>query len=308
MVFCICPNPSIDSYAWINSFRIGGVNRYQKVQEFPGGKGVHVSLAVAELGEPSKLLGFWAGDAGKWIKNECAARDVEIAPFEIPGNNRKCYTFISENTDLNHTELLGPGPELTEPNFERFIEVFREESKMADLVCMSGSWPANAPEDGYAKLIRVAKKSKRKVILDCTGNQLHEALKENFFGIHLNHHEANDLCGSSDIVTLHKFLGDKVELIALTKGKDGLELAFKNTVVKARINLNPEEIVSTVGSGDCLTAGIAFALKNNMHISEIAAWGAACGTANCLNKDLGMLKKKDVEKMLKQVEIETYVQ
>ncbi|SKB70796.1 tagatose 6-phosphate kinase [Salegentibacter holothuriorum] len=306
MILSLCLNPSIDSYAQISAFKPGEVNRISSLEEFPGGKGVHVAMALGELGTNSRLLGFWAGGTGDWIRKQCETRKVGSNGVSIGGNNRKCYTFISENSSLHHTELLEPGPELTNNDFENFLEIFKNESAEAEFICISGSCPKNAPEDAYAQLIRIAKEQQKKVILDCTGVQLEKALEEGFFGIHLNHIEAKAICGSSDIKALQEFLGDKVQLIALTRGSEGLELAYRNRIIKAKITLSREEIISTVGSGDCLTAGIAFALYNQMEHSQIAAWGAACGSANCLNKDLGMLKKEDVERMLKQVEIETY--
>ncbi|WP_081209307.1 1-phosphofructokinase family hexose kinase [Salegentibacter sediminis] len=306
MILNLCPNPSIDSYARIPDFKLGEVNRISALEDYPGGKGVHVALAIAELGFSSKLLGFWAGGSGDWIIQECKTKKVEIDGVNIRGNNRKCYTFISENTKLHHTELLEPGPKINHSHFEEFITLFNREVTKAEFICMSGSWPAESPNDGYAQLIEIAKKYHKKVILDCTGIQLQNALKEGFFGIHLNHHEAKTICGATDIRTLREFLGDKVQFIVLTKGAEGLELAYRDEIIKAKISLPPSQVISTVGSGDCLTAGIALALNQKLKLSEIATWGVACGTANCLNKELGMLKKQDVEKMLKQVQIETY--
>lgn len=305
MILSLCPNPSIDSFAGLENFNAGGVNRISFLEEYPGGKGVHVAMAIAELGVSSNLLGFWAGATGEWIKNECIIRNVEVNGVNILGNNRKCYTFLSENPRLHHTELLEPGPKIGEADFNQFISLFEREVSEYETICMSGSWPTGAPENAYAELISIAKKNGKKVMLDCTGIQLENALETGFFGLHLNHHEAKELCGSTDINSLQKFLDDKVELIALTKGGDGLEIAYKNQIIRAKISLSPKEIISTVGSGDCLTAGIAYGLDKKLELSEIAAWGVACGSANCLNKDLGMIKKQDVEMMLRQVQIET---
>lgn len=306
MVLSICPNPSIDCYAWIDDFKKAGVNRFTNIEEYPGGKGVHVALALAELEVDSKVLGFWGGHTGGWIKEQFQSRAVQFGGVELEENNRRCYTLISNNPNLNHTEFLEPGPVITNEDFESFLKEFGEQSKDAEFISMSGSWPSKAPKDGYRKLIQLAKHQGTKVILDCTGKQLEEALKVGFFGIHLNHKEAEALCGSSDIKALRKFLGNKVDLIALTKGSEGLELAYKGNIIQAKIKINPNEIISTVGSGDCLTAGILYALNKKLNLTEVAAWGAACGTANCLNKDLGMLKKTDVERLIKTVKIKTY--
>ena len=125
MILNLCLNPSIDSYAHISAFKTGEVNRISKLKEYPGGKGVHVALALAELKADSRLLGFWGGAAGDWIKKQCEALKVASNGVSVSGNNRKCYTFISENSALHHTELLEPGPELNADDFEKFLKVFR---------------------------------------------------------------------------------------------------------------------------------------------------------------------------------------
>ncbi|MGI0106948.1 1-phosphofructokinase family hexose kinase [Salinimicrobium sp. WS361] len=301
MILSICPNPSIDTYAWLNVFEVGGVNRIEKIEEYPGGKGVHVALALAELGNSSKLMGVWAGGAGDWIRKECLQKKVFAVGLELEGNNRKCYTFRSHIPHFNNSELLEPGPVLTSQKWHSFMGIFQESIVDAGILCMAGSWPVNAPVDAYSQLIEAGKSKNIPAILDCTGIQLEQALKKGFFGLHLNQDEAFNLCGSQNIQDVLKVLKGKVELVALTKGKEGLVFAYKNRILAANVKI--DKVVSTVGSGDCLTAGLAHAISRNLSLEEIAAYGVACGAANCLFEDLGQLKIKDVKSLLQRVEI-----
>lgn len=304
MILSVCPNPSIDTYAWLTRFSSGQVNRIEKIQKFPGGKATHVALALAELGAETKLMGNWAGFSGEWIKNAVTKKNIACSGVQLEGNNRTCYTFRSTDSDFNHSELLEPGPEMTGENWNEFKSVFTEEITHASLVCMSGSWPTGAPTDAYRQLIEIANQQDCKVILDCSGTQLEEALKSEIFGLHINEHEAKALCGSADIDVLNKHLNGKVNLIALTKGKEGMQLILNNQVIHA--NVKPEKVISSVGSGDCLTAGIAYAVSNNLSTEQVAAYGVACGAANCMLEALGMLEKQTVEKLMAQVEIKKY--
>lgn len=302
MILCLCPNPSIDTYAWMTDFQKGGVNRISRLQEFPGGKGTHVALALAELGAKSELMGAWAGNTGQWIREACKEKGVDSSGSVLLGNNRKCFTFRSENSTFDNSELLEPGPEMTDADWRGFVDSFGSRLPKTDLLCMSGSWPKNAPVNAYQQLLDITAAQNKRVILDCSGEQLEEAMKTGCFGLHLNESEAVRFCGSARLEDLVNKLDGKVELVALTKGADGLELYYKGDVVHAKVTIS--EVISTVGSGDCLTAGIAYAVSKNLSIEEIASYGVACGAANCLTSDLGMLRKEDVENLLPQVEIQ----
>lgn len=302
MILCVCPNPSIDSYAWMPDFTKGGVNRIDRIQEFPGGKATHVALALTELGAEAELMGVWAGGAGQWVQQASKQKGVSCSGPEVKGNNRKCFTFRSDVSGFDNTELLEPGPELSQEDWEIFRNEFQARIEKADIICMSGSWPKNAPDNAYRQLLDLAVAQNKKVILDCSGIQLEEAMKTGCFGLHLNESEAEKFCGSSDIQDLLDKLNGKVELVALTKGAEGLELFYKDQRIHAKVEI--PHVVSTVGSGDCLTAGIAYSLGlQQVTAQEIAAYGVACGAANCLIEDLGMLRKSDVQELLPQVEI-----
>lgn len=301
MILCVCPNPSIDTYAWLAKFEQGGVNRIEKLQDFPGGKGTHVAFALEQLGADVSLFGNWAGNSGEWIRDTLTRAGIRPIGIPLKGNNRKCYTFRSGDNAFNNTELLEPGPEMTTKDWEKFLKKFNAQVKRHDFICMSGSWPNGAPEDAYLQLLKICAKHDKRAILDCSGVQLKNALKTKFFGLHINEHEAKDAFGVDNSVEVFSLLKEKVSLIALTKGKEGLYLRSKDQMLYASVVI--DKVISTVGSGDCLTAGIAYSIVNGLTLEETAKYGVACGAANCLNEDLGMLKGSDVQRLVREVEV-----
>ncbi|UCS93599.1 1-phosphofructokinase [Echinicola marina] len=301
MILSVCPNPSVDTYAWLNTMELGVANRITKLQEFAGGKGVHVAMALNEFGSKTDLLGSWAGHSGKWIREFCEELGMKSYGPELVGANRKCYTFLSEDEDLHHTELLEPGPELNEGQYLAFIKNFSEHLDNAGLAVLSGSWPKGSPAFAYAEMTAIAEEKGKKVILDCSGIQLANALERGFFGLHLNEHEAKELCGKDDPLEAMQVLSEKVDLVALTRGKEGLYLGYLGKIIHANVVI--DQVVSTVGSGDCLTAGIAYGVNQGFSVEEIARHGVAFGAANCLREDLGMLYRSDVEELLPKVSI-----
>jgi tagatose 6-phosphate kinase len=300
MLLAVCPNPSVDYYIWIDSLEPGKVHRATREERYPGGKGVHVAMAAAELGEEVTLLGFWGAETGRWIKNECLKKNINCIGPEINEWSRSCYTYKSDGV-YNDTELLGRGPEITSEDFRVFTSDFKLAAEGSDVITMSGSWPVGSPPQGYAELIQIAKKFRKPVFLDATGEPFRNGLKERPYAIHLNYNECRNLTGLSGIPEMIDYLGNYVELVAITTGPEGLYLGFDESIIHGNVKL--DHIHSAVGSGDCLTAGLATGITRKMKTDDLVRLGVACGAANCLTKDLGMLHKSDVERLLDKIEI-----
>ncbi|MEY3451489.1 MAG: hypothetical protein RL711_1315 [Bacteroidota bacterium] len=300
-ILVVCPNPAVDIYAKIDSFKQGGTNRIVEETQFPGGKGVHVAMAAAELGEKVVLLGFWGGPTGSWIKKEIEERfpSIQCVGPEVTGWTRCCYTFKS-NSDFDDAELLGTGPTLTENNIEAFQDTFEKYINNSTCVCLSGSWPKGAPQNGYANMIKVAKANHKATFLDCTGVQFENAIKMKPYMVHLNKKEVCEAYGVNDIKEAIAQLVKTCDYAAVTDGAKGLYLADSTSLIQASCTLEKDKIYSAVGCGDCLTAGLVVAYVRNLNNDALAKMAVACGSANCLRKDLGMLYAQDVAMLLEQ--------
>lgn len=297
MVLCVCPNPSVDKYIWVEQINAGGSNRITKEQLFPGGKGIHVALALKEMGELVVILGFWGGATGQWIKTECEKVGIACLGPETEGLTRTCITFKSDDT-YNDTELLGVGPQIEVWQFDQFLDIFKQTAPHVKAIALSGSWPPGAPDDAYAKLISLGSEVGVKSFLDCSGNQLKSALSKTPFVIHLNKKEGQTLYPKSEISEIARSLSSSCTYAALTAGADGLYFSGAEFLLHAKCTIT--NLYSAVGSGDCLVAGLIYAHIHGLNHEDMAKIAVACGAANCLREDLGMLYKSDVEKLTLQ--------
>jgi fructose-1-phosphate kinase PfkB-like protein len=66
----------------------------------------------------------------------------------------------------------------------------------------------------------------------------------------------------------------------------------------------PVEMVSSVGSGDSLTAGLATAMLRGDSLPEALALGVACGSANTLTSLPGNIDPVQVEALRRQVRVQ----
>lgn len=292
MILCVCPNPAIDKFIHIDDFKIGKVNRMSKEFSYPGGKGVHVALGIRELGEEVSLLSFWGGTTGKWIKQECEARGIICYGPEVEDCSRTCLTIKSEN-NFNETEILGIGPMIGEMEYASFFKDYEKLIKKSNLVSMSGSWPKNSVDASYSSFIEKASQLAIKSFIDCSGDLLTDALEKYPFVVHINQHEGYDICRSRNPIDISHKLSKHCDIAAITYGDNGLYLYDGKEQVHALSKV--KNVISAVGSGDSLMAGLIVAHIRNYNLVETAKLAAACGAANCIRQDLGMFYKKDVE-------------
>ncbi len=301
MIVAVCPNPSVDTVVVFDRFNAGEVNRAVGEYFFPGGKGTNVAKCIKELGEDVVLLGFWAGPTGKWIRQQLEARGITCIGTEIEGWTRSCYTYKT-NDAFNETEVLGVGPVIDTKVIKQFYLLFEDVIRSASLVVMSGSWPQGAPENVYASLVEMANRQNVPVVLDATGIRFAKGLEKRPAAIHLNKKEAAQITGAQNINEMLINLADRVKIIAVTDGKQGLYLMHGDNILHGKLSLN--KIISAVGSGDALTAGLCVSMCRGYDDVNTVQLAVACGAANCLHEEIGMFYKKDVDKFKDLVIVE----
>ncbi len=300
MILCVCPNPAIDKFVTVATLKKGKVNRADNEQSFPGGKGVHVALGIKELGEDVAILAFWGGSTGQWIKEQCEAKGIACYGPDVEGWTRTCITLKSED-EFNETELLGKGPTIGAKNHADFLKNYEQLIEKSEMVCMSGSWPQSTVKVDYAQLILKASAFNKKAFIDCSGNMLLSALDKAPYGVHINHHEGYDLYKTTNPIELLHKVGVSSKIVAITCGAKGLYLSDGTKVVHALSKI--EKVISAVGSGDSLMAGLVVACQRRYNLVETAKLAASCGAANCIREELGMFYKKEVEQLQKRCSI-----
>jgi len=294
MIIVLCPNPSVDKLLHLDDLVPGDVNRSAGEHSYPGGKGVHVAMALQELQTETELIGFWGGPAGDWIREECRQKTIASFGPVLQEWTRTCLTILTPDPKTSNTEILEKGPKISSENLHDFFKITERKISDAAAVCVSGSWPADTPAGVYKTLKTLCDARNVDLWVDASGTRLEEALKVKPFGVHINKQEAKDFFGED--LPAEKFaekLLDYCSMAALTDGANGLYLAWQSQVIHASCKV--DNVISTVGSGDCLTAGILSEWYQTKDIMETARTGTACGAANCVYPELGMLQKSDVD-------------
>lgn len=305
MILTVCANPSVDSFWAVDQIEKGTTNRSKNESFYPGGKGIHVAFALNELGAKVTTLGIWGGQTGEWIREKCSDRKIMTIGITIEEWTRICLTTKS-STAWDGTEILGAGPRVQQYNVNLFMHLYEEflRQKKPEAVVISGSVPRGITEDCYHQMITIAKKNTVPSFVDASGPLLENALEAHPFSVHINHQEGKELSGLEEPGKIARWLGKYCRMAAVTAGAEGLFLFVDDVLYHASIKLESSQIRSTVGAGDCLFAGLCLATLKYDDPAKWAELSAACGSANCINPDLGMLKESDVHTLIKKVKLE----
>jgi tagatose 6-phosphate kinase len=296
-------NSAVDKLADIDSLQPGSVLRLRNVRAEPGGKGLHVALACATLGEPTRLVGLIdPGNLGLFDRVLSSA-GVRFVGVPIDQSIRTCLAV--RDADGRTTELLEPGPTVSEGVAAALTNRFLDEASAAGVVVLSGSLPAGLRTETYARLI--AQVGSNRVLLDTSGEALVAGLGAGPLAVKPNRYEASDVVGfeidsletATRAAEMIGGLGPRIVIISL--GSDGAVVwsaghafAVRPPVMDAR---------NAVGAGDCLLGGFAVGLLRGWSVEECARYAVACGSAKVSRPETGMLRRSDVEALLPAVTI-----
>src|SRR5207247_6156271 len=100
---------SLDKALEAGELRLGAVNRVRDVRAYPGGKGLHVALAAAALGEAVRLVGLIDAPHRGLFEDFLGTRGVEFHGVVVEGSLRTCLA-IRDAGGTRVTEILEPGP------------------------------------------------------------------------------------------------------------------------------------------------------------------------------------------------------
>ena len=298
MILVVNLNASVDKRYEMKELEKGTVMRAFKVENTPGGKGIHVANVATILGEECIATGFLGGKTGEFIEEKLVEYNINSDFVKINGETRECLAIITE--DLDQTEILERGPEVSMEEQNKFLLKYKELVKRSNIIVASGSVPRNIPKNFYGELISIANKNNKKFLLDTSGELLVEGIKSKPFFIKPNRDEIEALTGKR-IETDEDAIEEGIEFVVISLGSKGSIAGYKGRFYK--VNVPKIKAVNPVGSGDSYVGGVAVALERGYGIEDILRYASACGTANAMEEETGFVRKEVVEDLLKKITV-----
>ena len=115
MIYTVTFNPSLDYIIRVNDFSTGTINKTTFEKLLPGGKGINVSIVLANLGHESTALGFVAGFTGEEIEARLKQFGCGIDFIKVQDGLSRINVKMKSQEE---TEINGQGPRINEGELE----------------------------------------------------------------------------------------------------------------------------------------------------------------------------------------------
>ena len=299
MVYTVTFNPAIDYVVHTGEMKLGSVNRSVSEEMYFGGKGINVSMVLAELGVRSKALGFTAGFTGEAIEQGVRSMGIDADFVRLSQGNSRINVKIKSTEE---TELNGQGPHIDEESLAKLFEKLNE-LKDGDTLILAGSIPNSLPSDIYEKILEYLSDRKIKAVVDATKDLLLNVLKYHPFLIKPNNHELGEIFGKtltsdSEIAEYAAKLQDMgARNVLVSMAGDGALLLDEHGKIH-RCGVCKGTVKNSVGAGDSMVAGFtAGSLEGDYDYA--LRLGTACGGATAFSD--GLAKKELIFELIKQL-------
>ncbi len=326
MILSVCLNPALQKIIVFKDFKLNSVNRGETLYQVASGKGINVARVLKLLGEDVATLCPIGGITGQLIVSLLKKEKIKLYHIPIKDNIRTCITLINSYTMVpkreeqkivrEQTEIIEPSPKVSKSEVKKTLLLFNTLLKRAKILTISGTFPNGYPNDIYLKMVERANEYNIPVIADISGESLKLVLncfvsqnKTKNEGIYLIKPNLKEFASTYNLPLTTEAIKKKMRELSkvksfkavLTNGNKDF-FAFANE--KIYIVSPPRiKVLNAIGSGDSMTAAFAHCLKEKIPFEESLKFATACGSSNATTLLPGIIIKKQLKKLQREVKI-----
>ena len=299
MVYTVTFNPAIDYVVRMDGDLLPGMtNRSASEEYYFGGKGINVSMVLAELGVKSTALGFVAGFTGRAIEEGVKEQGIDTDFIKLKEGNSRINVKLKASEE---TEINAQGPKIDEASQK---ELFDKLSKLVegDTLILAGSIPNSLPDDVYERILSSLDGKGINFVVDATKDLLTNVLKYHPFLIKPNNFELGEIVGKV-LTTDDQIYEGALKLqemgarnVLISMAGDGAMLVDENGE-RYRIGVPKGTVRNSVGAGDSMVAGFVAGYMKTKNYETALKMGTAAGSATAFSD--GLAKAADIEALFK---------
>ena len=279
-VVAVTLNPAIDLTVAVDRLVVGSVQRAANSVSNCGGKGVNVAGCLADWGLRVALTGVLGHANASAFGEFFAEKGVADRAVRVAGATRTNIK-IADRASGETTDINLPGLTVSNDAFAAVRAALRELVAPDRIVALAGSLPESLPETAWATLAADLAALGARIVLDTSGAPLAAALRGRH-PLHVvkpNRAELEALIGralprTGDVIAAARTLLDRgVALVIVSLGAEGALFVDRERALNAA--LPAKTVLSTVGAGDAMVAGICAALVEGASLERLARLSVA---------------------------------
>ena len=305
-VATITLNAAYDLVGRLKRIELGEVNTVETLGLFPAGKGINVAKVLKDLGVDVTVGGFLGEDNQGDFVTLFDKLGLQDKFQRVPGRTR-INVKITE-TDADVTDLNFLGYEISESAWQQFVADSLAYCQSFDIVAVCGSLPRGVTPDLFADWLKQLHQAGIKVVLDSSNAALAAGLNAKPWLVKPNHRELEAWVGYTlnsleEIVSAAKKLkAQGIANVIISMGAQGSVWLSDEAVIQAQPP-KCENVVSTVGAGDSMVAGLIYGLINGLPQKDILAFASAVSAFAVSQSNVGISDRTLLEPILNNVNI-----
>ncbi|WP_055662793.1 1-phosphofructokinase family hexose kinase [Jannaschia seosinensis] len=274
----------------------------------PGGGGVNISRAIANLGGASRALVAHGGTTGAELVRLIRAEGLAPEPLGVEHTTRQSISVRDQATGLQYRFML-PGPDWTSEDAAKARAAILAAVTPGALVIPSGSLPPGLSVDFFLDLAPEIAADGARMIIDTSGPALKRAAAAHagLYVLRMDTAEAEELSDRTltdlgDLAALATSLRDAgaAEIVMIAAGAEGTVIACDTWRGLTR----PPVVVphSKIGAGDSFVAAFAMSIARGEDPVTAACWGTAAASSAVQEVGTRLCQREDTERFFQKVE------
>ncbi|MCI7479016.1 1-phosphofructokinase [[Pasteurella] aerogenes] len=290
-VATITLNAAYDLVGRLKRIELGEVNTVETLGLFPAGKGINVAKVLKDLGVDVAVGGFLGQDNVGDFEAMFHKQGL-IDKFQRVAGKTRINVKITE-TEADVTDLNFLGYEISAADWQTFVQNSLAYCQQFDIVAVCGSLPRGVTPELFADWLKALHQAGVKVVLDSSNAALTAGLRAQPWLVKPNHRELEAWVGHAlpsleDIIAAAKKLkAQGIANVIISMGAQGSVWLSDNAIVRAQPP-KCENVVSTVGAGDSMVAGLIYGLSKNFSQAETLAFASAVSAFAVSQSNVGV--------------------
>lgn len=284
-------NPAFDLVGRLARIEVGEVNTVETLGLYPAGKGINVAKVLADLGATLTVTGFLGNENEGDFVRSFEQNGVNDAFYRIQGKTRINVKITETEADVTDLNFLGF--EISAEDWAAFTAQSQNWKDQFDLVAVCGSLPRGVSPTAFSQWLESLHQQGLKVVLDSSNNALTEGLKAHPWLVKPNRRELEVWAGRplnsrEEIIEAGEQLRQHgIENVIISMGAEGSLWLNSEGVLQAQPP-RCENVVSTVGAGDSMVAGLIYGLAQGWEKEKTLRFASATSALAVSQSNVGI--------------------